>query len=159
MLMNKKYKIKKASTPLSITIVALFIVLTLFGSLYSFLMLKHNFVAKLDPNNLKELDNIYAKANILKFYLDDLAYQTDKNNPIDSFSILFDNFKKAYVLSSVNEGYIDFSDEFDQIDKQIDEEHIFSENNKLKFDFNIKMSSSSEDIVSLKYNYVYNAEL
>lgn len=144
-------KNKKASTPLSVTIVFLFVILTLFSSLYSFLMIEHNFQAKMDYSSIKMISNIYGKANILNFYLDEISSKANKPNLIESFKDNFNDFEETYNKANENKEFIDFQQEFKQIKEQIDNDHLKIIDNKIKIYFLINISDSSESIKRLNY--------
>ncbi len=154
-------KNKKAGVPLAIVLltIAVFVLITLALFTFSFKQTKWSTTI----SSAEQIQETYFKAEILNFYLNQVCGSTNVNsgdNPAEKFKQELEKYK-------ADDGKYVFSDYFhiNFIEKQIDSQHIFIENNVLKVNFDITFGEKifpypapRTDYFDVAYNYQFKCE-
>ena len=148
---------KKAGMEIPATLLCLFTIVLLITSLTTFYTRERKLENKIFSSN--SLEVMYAEAETLDFYLDEIVKKIDANTQQGAIAL----FKTEIANYKDNSGNY-FIVELKQIEDQLNEEHITLEDNKLSFNFQILFTKRVYDtknqeklVYEASYNHIYNA--
>lgn len=143
------YKNKKADIAiLLLVLMTLVLVVTV-----SFVFYKNTSSLGLQIKDSRALDEIYVKENAINFYVNQIMDNSVSNMKDEKTAGKFiDNLKNEMKKYMEGEGYV--VQELSQLDNQLDEKNVEIKDNKIFFNFTIKIEKNFDNkmIVSYLYN-------